>query len=293
MPEFRPFDYGQAVAQGQANALRAAQMGEVVREVQGRNMLSELAKRGIEGPAKLDILNRSGRPDLAEREQGKMMQREIDRRKMFIEGSRFIRDQNSYERFIQNSERLGLAQPGEIQQLFGNQWTPDMETRLRKLRGDFNYQIQQLTTNLPQGRARDDRYQGGVLMERGPEYERFSPRQRGAGAGGRGGFTPATINQYKLDQAKEALGKIEDFVDSGNEDAQIAWINAFERFTRQGIDTGTATRWATDEIKRNSQTEQGRLWGVRKTYDPTKATAPLTPEEEAELAELEREFGGP
>jgi len=293
MAEFRPFDYGQAVQQGQGNALRQAQLGEITREVQGRNMLSELAKRGIQGPQAIQALNQGGRPDLAQAEQNKMLLAEQNRMKMLVEGSRFIRDQASLDRYILNSERQGLTKPGEIQQILGGTYSPEMEDRIRKIRGEFDYSIKQITTNLAQGKARDDLYQGGNLKKQGPEYGRYSPRQLGAGAGAGAGssYTPASINQFKIDMAKDALGKIPDFEDYNKEDAQIAWINEFEMLQRQGIDTSTASRWATKMIERASQTERGTLYGVNKKYDPTKANAPLNEDEAAELAALEKEFG--
>ena len=49
MAEFKPFNYGQAVAQGQANALRGKQIRDSVRGEQGRNMLNDAARSGMTG----------------------------------------------------------------------------------------------------------------------------------------------------------------------------------------------------------------------------------------------------
>jgi hypothetical protein len=69
MPDFRPFNYAQAVQSGQNVAMNALKLREGVRGIQGRNILSGLSAQGLTGFQKYNALQQAGFGGLAQEEQ--------------------------------------------------------------------------------------------------------------------------------------------------------------------------------------------------------------------------------
>jgi len=111
---------------------------------------------------------RAQRNELAIR-QGEQSLRQGDQAYMmagfehFIKRSGLVGDQATYGAWVQQGMQQGLIDPGE----FPEQYDPEM---MRRLRGEATKKLQQFTTNLGGGRARDDMYTNGELTNQGPEY---------------------------------------------------------------------------------------------------------------------------
>jgi hypothetical protein len=69
MPDFRPFNYAQAVQSGQQVAMNALKLREGVRGIQGRNILSDISAQGLTGFQKYNALQQAGFGGLAQEEQ--------------------------------------------------------------------------------------------------------------------------------------------------------------------------------------------------------------------------------
>lgn len=293
MAEFKPFDYGKAVGQGQQNALRSAEMMQVADKFQGQNALNQMAKEGVGGADKYNALMQQGRPDLARQEQAKDLQMEAAKLDFAAKSSRPVFDENSYQTFINKMVQSGSAQPGEIESMFGDTYGDGIQVQrgLKAFRGEAKGKIDELKMNLPGGFAQDYWQQGGNIVKKGPKYDRLTPKQRGVGSKS-GKVVPATVNRFKLDMAESALSRIPDFTDSDNEAAQISWLNSYEKYIRnKDISAPQAERLASLDIIEASQTEQSAWGGSGKTYNPDVAPTALSPDEEAELTALEKEFG--
>lgn len=288
MAEFRPFDYGAAVAQGQQNALRGVSMRNAARDIQGQNALGQLAQQGVTGADKYNALNQMGRPDIVRQEQAKDLQMKAGQLQYIANASRRVYDQESFDQWKSQLAALGTKSIDEINAEFGMEYNTRLQNRLRQMRGESKGVISKLIQNFPGGYAQDIFQQDGQVIREGPLYDRWTPSQRGAGGKS---FTPATINPYKLEMASDALGKIEGFNDAGSEDAQIAWINAFEKRLRAGLDTGKAYQEATAEIVKSSKNVQNPIWGAGKDYSPVQTWNDDLEKELQELEALENNNG--
>jgi len=181
MPEFKPFDYGQAVAQGQQNALRQAQMMDVTQNVQGRNMLNTLAQEGVTGANKYNALVQEGRPDLARQEQAKDMQmqtaqlsQDSAKLKYVSDSTRNVFNQPSLDAWKQNMYDRGLAEPGELAD-FDTYDPVATQGLFRRMRGEAKNNLNQIVEHNARGQARERLYAGEEEVGRG---EWYTPIQR-------------------------------------------------------------------------------------------------------------------
>lgn len=181
MPEFKPFDYGRAVAQGQQNALRQAQMMDVAQNVQGRNMLSTLAQEGVTGVNKYNALIQEGRPDLARQEEVKdiemqsaQLAQEGEKIKYVSDSTRNVFNQPSLDVWRQNMYNRGLAEPGELDD-FENYDAVATQGLFRRMRGEAKNNLNQIVEHNARGQARERLFAGEEEVSRG---EWYTPIQR-------------------------------------------------------------------------------------------------------------------
>jgi len=111
---------------------------------------------------------RAQRNELAIR-QGEQSLRQGDQAYMmagfehFIKRSGLVRDKATYGAWVRDGIERGLIDEGELPE----QYDPEM---MRRLRGEATKKLQQFTTNLGGGRARDDMYVDGELGQQGTPY---------------------------------------------------------------------------------------------------------------------------
>jgi len=285
MANFQPFNYGTAVAQGQRNALRQADMQTEAARIEQRNVLADLSSYGLEGADMTQALRKRGQPALARKMQAENVQQKAAELRLMSDSSRKVFDADSFTAWKQEMEQTGIAKPGEMDTFLGAEYdAKTVQKKLRQLRGQVRGDIKKLEIDIGADKKKTLLQQDGQRLE-SYESTRFAP-STGAG-GGAGDFKPATLNKFKDDQATKALKKIPNY--SPTDEAKVAWTHQFERYFRQSGDSAFSERMATADIERNLQSEQGMLWGSNREYDPTAAARPIGIDEKGEPAPAELE----
>jgi len=133
MAEFKPFNYAEAVQSGQQVAANALKLREGVRGVQGQNVLSDVASRGLTGVQKYNALQQAGRPDLAQAERVKDIQESTLKEEWTKSQLEGVYDQATYDAMVENVESA-FGERGAIKKRFGESYT-DAKTGLDQLLG--------------------------------------------------------------------------------------------------------------------------------------------------------------
>ena len=122
MAEFRPFNYGEAVNQGQTNALNAEKLREGVRKAQGRNMLANLAAQNVTGSEAINYLNQQGRPDVAQVYQKQQAEKDKIKYEYMKRNEWGVNDQASWNAFNDKALADGILTPEEREEERRTPW---------------------------------------------------------------------------------------------------------------------------------------------------------------------------
>lgn len=120
--EFRPFNYAEAISSGQRNALNAMKKREGVREVQGRNMLAQMASQGITGRDAINYANQAGRPDVAQAAQAQEAEKGKMRQEFAKRNEWGVNDQASWEAYNNKAFAQGHLTEDELQKSLQTDW---------------------------------------------------------------------------------------------------------------------------------------------------------------------------
>jgi len=161
MPDYRPFDYAQATGAGTRNALAQMQTMQAAQQIK-------------QAPEERIYL-------MQQREQQSQVQAldmQIKQNTVLKQGADQVLKAGGqgYENFKRGMEELGVSGPGELPDAYD-------EKLMKGLSGHAAGNLQKITKNMPGGMAQDILYQAGVEVERSKPYERWTPKQRGKGAG--------------------------------------------------------------------------------------------------------------